>query len=431
MGSYDFDAMFEEVKAAIASGVDPQRIPQGSSGSYFVFDSAGTKVSVFKPRSEEPYAPLNPKWTKWFQRRLMPCCFGRDPLILNQGYLSEAGASLVDMWLGLSVVPETRVVRLGSKSFHYGPLRQLVPTRDIDDLDGDSPQAYAFSLLECCGGTMPERYPAKCGSMQRFRFETLPGEHQQSGSNAPKQLPQRALDDFRDQFERLVVLDYVIRNTDRGHDNWLVTYDESAAEAPSSAPASSPALVTPRGSCPSPEPSPDAPAPSRMVKNELAEREAARGPEEHKVVHLWAIDNGLAFPYKHPDHWRSYPYAWAWLPHAKVPFSESTRALVRRAFADDRETEALVAGLHNLFAEHEGTNFSEAKFRGQMRVMRGQIANLRAAIADPRSSPATLVAMQPCYVDARIAAYGEGDSLVYNVWRRVTEVTTGAWFSSC
>ncbi len=26
------------------------------------------------------------------------------------------------------------------------------------------------------------------------------------------------------QFERLVVLDYIIRNTDRGKDNWLIHY---------------------------------------------------------------------------------------------------------------------------------------------------------------------------------------------------------------
>ena len=30
---------------------------------------------------------------------------------------------------------------------------------------------------------------------------------------------------FQLQFERLVILDYIIRNTDRGNDNWLVKYD--------------------------------------------------------------------------------------------------------------------------------------------------------------------------------------------------------------
>lgn len=31
---------------------------------------------------------------------------------------------------------------------------------------------------------------------------------------------------FQLQFERLVVLDYIIRNTDRGNDNWLIQYDQ-------------------------------------------------------------------------------------------------------------------------------------------------------------------------------------------------------------
>lgn len=31
---------------------------------------------------------------------------------------------------------------------------------------------------------------------------------------------------FQLEFEKLVVLDYIIRNTDRGNDNWLIKYDK-------------------------------------------------------------------------------------------------------------------------------------------------------------------------------------------------------------
>ena len=31
---------------------------------------------------------------------------------------------------------------------------------------------------------------------------------------------------FQFQFEKLVVLDYIIRNTDRGNDNWLIKYEK-------------------------------------------------------------------------------------------------------------------------------------------------------------------------------------------------------------
>lgn len=66
-------------------------------------------IGVFKPKNEEPYGRLNPKWTKWMHKLCCPCCFGRSCLIPNQGYLSEAGASLVDSKLSLKIVPKTKV----------------------------------------------------------------------------------------------------------------------------------------------------------------------------------------------------------------------------------------------------------------------------------------------------------------------------------
>ena len=74
-----------------------------------------------------------------------------------------------------------------------------------------------------------------------------------------------------------MVLDYIIRNTDRGNDNWLINYMKAKAAS------------------------------------ENGEEEAT--PASLEVA---AIDNGLAFPIKHPDSWRAYPYHWAWLPYAKV-----------------------------------------------------------------------------------------------------------------
>ena len=76
-------------------------------------------MGVFKPKDEEPYGRLNPKWTKWLHSLCCPCLFGRSCLVPNQGYLSEAGASIVDQKLGLNVVPRTKVVKLVSETFNY------------------------------------------------------------------------------------------------------------------------------------------------------------------------------------------------------------------------------------------------------------------------------------------------------------------------
>ena len=50
---------------------------------------------------------------------LICCQFCRSCLIPNQGYMSEAGASLVDQKLGLNVVPKTKVIKLASEAFNY------------------------------------------------------------------------------------------------------------------------------------------------------------------------------------------------------------------------------------------------------------------------------------------------------------------------
>lgn len=39
---------------------------------------------MFKPKNEEPYGHLNPKWLKWIHRIFFPCCFGRSCLAPNQ-----------------------------------------------------------------------------------------------------------------------------------------------------------------------------------------------------------------------------------------------------------------------------------------------------------------------------------------------------------
>ena len=40
-------------------------------------------------------------------------------------------------------------------------------------------------------------------------------------------LDPETLKNFQFQFERLVILDYIIRNTDRGNDNWLINYKKA------------------------------------------------------------------------------------------------------------------------------------------------------------------------------------------------------------
>lgn len=86
-------------------------------------------------------------------------------------------------------------------------------------------------------------------------------------------LPESAARSLQLQFEKLVILDYIIRNTDRGNDNWLISYEKADVDA-------------------------DHVTAQRDNNDEWIKI-------ENPVIRIAAIDNGLAFPFKHPDQWRA------------------------------------------------------------------------------------------------------------------------------
>ncbi|XP_058062261.1 phosphatidylinositol 4-kinase type 2-alpha [Anopheles bellator] len=373
-----FSDLVYSAEIAIDAGIYPERIYQGSSGSYFVKNPANKVVAVFKPKDEEPYGRLNPKWTKWMHKLCCPCCFGRACLIPNQGYLSEAGASLVDQKLNLNIVPKTRVVRLVSETFNY-PRLDRQKARIKKTIKERIPAAR-FNRMSL---------PPKTGSFQLFvdgykdadywlrRFEQEP-------------LPTRLGQKFQLQFERLVVLDYIIRNTDRGNDNWLIKYDQPSILS-----------VTPNGgtvNSPNGDGTPSASSnliprsSSRLEMMEHTDWNLVQLPE----IKIAAIDNGLAFPFKHPDSWRAYPYHWAWLPQAKQPFSQDIKDLILPSLSDLNFVEELCNELYELFRQDKG--FDRGLFERQMSVMRGQILNLTQALKDGKS-PVQLVQMPAVIVE--------------------------------
>ncbi|XP_040294681.1 phosphatidylinositol 4-kinase type 2-alpha-like [Bufo gargarizans] len=344
----EFTEVVRRAERAISRGIFPERIYQGSSGSYFVKDEQEEVIAVFKPKTEEPYGQLNPKWTKWLQKLCCPCCFGRDCLVLNQGYLSEAGASLVDQKLELNIVPRTRVVYLSSETFNYSAIDRVKSRGKRLALEKVPKVGQRFNRIGL---------PPKVGSFQLFvkgykdadywlrRFEAEP-------------LPENTNRQLQLQFERLVVLDYIIRNTDRGNDNWLIKYDYPMENA--------------------------------------ASRDSDWILVREPIIKIAAIDNGLAFPLKHPDSWRAYPFYWAWLPQAKVPFSQEIKELILPKISDPNFVKDLEEDLYELFKKDPG--FDRGQFHKQIAVMRGQILNLTQALKDEKS-PLQLVQTPPVIVE--------------------------------
>jgi len=528
----EFTAIVEEVKAAINDGIIPTRIKQGSSGSYFCYNRKKEIVGIFKPKNEEPYGKNNPKWTKWVQRNLFPCFFGRGCLVPNLGYISEAAASYVDRRLHLNIVPRTEIISLASPSFYYS-------TKELQDYySGKSP------------------LPKKKGSFQLFMtgykdaniffkegYEEIAKKNNASNSNISSQSNLSSIrnlssrdslqemehpfnwtiktqKEFQWQFERLVVLDYLIRNTDRGLDNWMIKYEETIenhdieqsqevlnlftntdnnndkikedkekATSSNNIPHPLQKVIT----LDSPEnisidkstdekntikdtindvlttqnlidinknidSSNDNDKNNNNVNNDInvnnnnknnnnnnnimGERDQHiidiqlveqdnmnininnkknEGEElnvfkelkhinsnnfsvltpDNKLkdsnvkisLRIAAIDNGLAFPYKHPDEWRSYPYGWAFLPISQIPFSAETRTLLPLLTSNSWWIETF-KGLEKLF--RIDPDFDEKMWRNQKAVMRGQGYNLievlnRSVLNSVDGSPSGLV----------------------------------------
>ncbi|WAR22434.1 P4K2A-like protein [Mya arenaria] len=200
-----------ECELGLDFGQQPKLSKKGTSGCYFVYNRQGKTIAVFKPKDEEPYGKLNPKWTKWLHKLCCPCCFGRSCLVPNQGYLSESGASLVDQKLQLNVVPTTKVVKLSSRTFNYNAIDRAKATTK-KNINRNFPQiGKKFHRLGL---------PNKDADFWLRRFDA-------------EALPESTARKFQHLFERLVVLDYIIRNTDRGNDNWLIKYEPASAETDS------------------------------------------------------------------------------------------------------------------------------------------------------------------------------------------------------
>ncbi|NWI56645.1 P4K2B kinase, partial [Calyptomena viridis] len=339
----EFAEIILRTEQAIECGVFPERISQGSSGSYFAKDPKGKITGVFKPKSEEPYGHLNPKWTKYFHKVCCPCCFGRGCLVPNQGYLSEAGAYLVDEKLGLGVVPKTKVVWLVSETFNYSAI------------DRAKSRGKKYAL---------EKVPKVA---KKFNRIGLP----------PKDLQVHAvilcLKEFLRTFNLLIlseqcryfqllpclVVTCIFLFKDRGNDNWLVRYEKQDDGL------------------------------------DLSDKDS-QWTTANESIKIASLDNGLAFPFKHPDEWRAYPFHWAWLPQAKVPFSQETRDLVLPRISDMNFVQDLCEDLYELFKTDKG--FDKATFENQMSVMRGQILNLTQALKDEKS-PIQLVQMPRVIVE--------------------------------
>ena len=330
MQKTEFEEIVESVRVAIEMGTHPTLITQGSSGSYFARNTAGKIVGVFKPKDEEPYASRNPKWTKWIHRNLFPFGFGRACLIPNLSYISEAAAYVLDVQLRANIVPYTDVINLSSKSFFYdfwdrrAYYRKKKPFPDKPGSFQTFLKGYKDATLFLKENPWPDQQSQTLGKgrskrarKRRWAEDCRPGggrsedeDDDEQEENIAEEASQRRVfwtdtlqQSFREQLEKLVILDYIMRNTDRGLDNWMIRIDEIeqtasiVAEPQTFIVATETASDDENGHL-----SAEGEQYSRQEQMKASSRSTTpQHVDSSRVVRLGAIDNSLSWPWKHPD----------------------------------------------------------------------------------------------------------------------------------
>jgi phosphatidylinositol 4-kinase type 2 len=407
MSKLEFDDIVESVRTAIEQGVHPKMITQGSSGSYFARNSDGKVVGVFKPKDEEPYAAGNPKWNKWIHRNLFPCFFGRACLIPNLSYVSEAAAYTLDCRLRTNLVPYTDIVHLSSKSFHYDfwHRRNFYRKKKPFPPKVGSFQVFLKGFKDANiflrenpwpdhhnGPYRPTDTPKKAKPWKetcRPNSSKSDDDEEQEASNSvsgDEGQSRRFIwtdaikQSFREELEKLVILDYIMRNTDRGLDNWMIKVDWENQDV--SIVSEPPQMNGGRENEPSPRlVSTDSmgsePHPYRAQQPmEAISRSATPSRIGGTKMSIGAIDNSLSWPWKHPDAWRSFPFGWLFLPVSLIgqPFSQKTRDHFLPLLTSKQWWSETQLELRKVFSQD--ADFQERMFAGQIAVMKGQAWNV-------------------------------------------------------
>ncbi|KAI5463781.1 phosphatidylinositol 3 and 4-kinase-domain-containing protein [Mariannaea sp. PMI_226] len=426
MTKSEFDSIVESVRTAIRQEVHPSMISQGSSGSYFARNPDGKIVGVFKPKDEEPYAAGNPKWNKWIHRNLFPCCFGRACLIPNLSYVSEAAAYVLDNQLRTNLVPYTDVVYLSSKSFHYPfwdrrkftrKKRALPPKpgsfqvflqgfKDANVFlrEHPWPDQYWAGFRTIDGQKKKRRrWTESCRPSSNASPDDAYGSDDEQSNRQESPLgpdnfvwTENLKESFREELEKLVILDYIMRNTDRGLDNWMIKVDWEAGKV---SVASDPiqmnmeTVVEEEGPRPvdlsqQPPRATRASYPYKVQKPMNASSQRNVGSEP--AISIGAIDNSLSWPWKHPDAWRSFPFGWLFLPVDLIgrPFSQKTRDHFLPLLTSTAWWSQTTLALKRVFQMDE--DFQERMFAKQIAVMKGQAWNVVETLKTPDHGPLEL-----------------------------------------
>ena len=189
-------AKISQARRGLAVGLKPDLVLEGSGGTYFMKDASRSKIGVFKPADEEPYAENNPRG---YLRQPDDDMTLRAGIIPGESCFRELAAYLIDHD-GFSGVPMTTLVEARHPAFNMNGSHLNVS-------QGGAAMG-AHSIFP--SATSVPSHKSKLGSFQEFV------KHECTIDDvSPSKLS-------REEVHKIAILDIRIMNADRNAANLLV-----------------------------------------------------------------------------------------------------------------------------------------------------------------------------------------------------------------
>lgn len=257
--------------------------------------------------------------------------------------MSEAAAYVLDCQLRTNLVPYTDVVWLASKSFHYPFWDRRKFYRKKKPLPA-KPGSFQVFLKGFKDANVflrehpwPDQYTSGFRTSETHRTKrrrwtencrpsTAASQDDADYSDGEQNSPEEQIpgpdrfrwteplkQSFREELEKLVILDYIMRNTDRGLDNWMIKVDWEAGKVSITSdpvqlnmePVAEEEGPRPVDASQMPTPASRASYPYKIQRPmDASKQQATAGVGKEPQMTVGAIDNSLSWPWKHPDAWR-------------------------------------------------------------------------------------------------------------------------------
>ena len=192
-------SLVQKARRGFLMGLKPDFVLDGSGGTYFLHDAKKTKIAVFKPADEEPYAANNPRG---YLRQPGQTMALREGVVPGEACMREVAAYLLDHD-GFSGVPMTTLTEARHPAFNNNGSRLKVAE------GGASIGSHSISTSPSSGATT-SNIKKKVGSFQEFVYSEC------------------TIDDISpskisvDEVHKIAILDIRIMNADRNSANLLV-----------------------------------------------------------------------------------------------------------------------------------------------------------------------------------------------------------------